>query len=260
MRETLEIAAAVGLVAVVALAWALSARAGERRGQDVVEASAPPTQEESAAIAELLQQLSAPRPPSPEDARLTASLAAIHPGGGLRLPAPVEADESTWQEVVVGRASMRVPADWTVQNDIGGADDRTIGLSPPAMDLYIELRQIHDADSNYLQTVADHARSEYSRSVDRLAEGVILGFEPRAIDGAIGGVEVMNQFGMAVDEETGQPTFRLVLWRARWEQDGAIQRAEFQATLAQDRYGEFAPLIARVLATVRVGRPAEASP
>jgi hypothetical protein len=260
MRE-LEIAAALGLVAVVAaIAWTLSARAGERRGADVVEASAPPTVEESAAIEQLVSELAAPRPPSSKDAELTAALAQVNPGGGLRLPAPVAADESTWQEVVVGRASMRVPADWTVQHDLGDADDRTLGLSPPALDLYIELRQIHNADSNYLQTVADHAWSEYGRSVDRLGEGVILGFEPRAIDGAIGAVEVMNQFGKAIDEETGQPTFRLVLWRGRWEQDGFIQRAEFEARFAQDRYDEFAPLVARVLATVRVGHAVEAAP
>jgi hypothetical protein len=248
------------------LLYTLSARAAEgRRPDDVVEVQTTVTPEtvEDTVILDIGETLGSEAPPeadapAPTEAQMLESLVAISPAGGKQLPAPADVDVSTWQRVDAGHASMRVPADWVVQNRIGepGDDDQTIGLSPEAQDLYIELRQIRNADSNYMQTVLDHARSEYARSPDRLAEGVILGFAPKAIDGAIGGVEIMNQFGKPVDEN-GQPTFRLVLWRGRWERDDAIQRVEFTATFAQDRHEEFAPLVARILETVRIDAPAE---
>ena len=104
-----------------------------------------------------------------------------------------------------------------------------------------------------MQGYLDHAHSEYGRSVDRLVEGTIHGYEPRILDGAVGGIEVMDQFGKPVDEE-GNPTFRLVLWRGRWQAGDTIHRAELTATLGQDRYEHYAPLVARILETVRIQR------
>ena len=180
-------------------------------------------------------------------------LVAISPGGGWQLPPAAAQDTSGWQTVEAGLATMRVPADWTVQNRIGapGDEDQTVGLSPPSMDLYIELRMIRNADNNYRQTAAEHAVSEYSRSPDRLKEGVTFGYQPLLVGGAAGHVEVMNQFGKEFDDE-GNRTFRLILWRGRWEQETLIHRAEFQATFAQERYEEVAPLVRAILDTVRV--------
>lgn len=178
-------------------------------------------------------------------------LVAISPGDGWQLPAPLAVDTSDWQFAEVGLAMMRVPADWIVHNRIGepGAEDQTIGLSPPTNDLHVELRAIRNADSNYKQTLVDHAGPEYARSKDRLAEGVIFGFQPRIQGEAAGHVEVMNQFGKEIDDD-GTRTWRLVLWRGRWEANGEFDRAEFTATLAQDRYEELAPLVNAILGTV----------
>jgi hypothetical protein len=157
--------------------------------------------------------------------------------------------------VEVGYVSMLVPPGWTIQNQIGekGAEDQTTGLSPPANDIYVELRQIRNSDSNYEQTPLDLAQSDYRRSPNRLQEGVIFGFQPMVLDGAVGNVETMNQFGKEKNED-GSLTDRMITWRGRWEQNDAIQEAEFNATFAQDQYEKMAPLVSNILSTIRIKR------
>jgi len=72
------------------------------------------------------------------------------------------------------------------------------------------------------------------------------------IDGAVGYVETMNQFGKEKNDD-GTPTFRMINWRGHWEQDDAIQLVEFGATFAQDGYEKFAPVVSEILATVKIG-------
>ena len=200
-----------------------------------------------------------PKPP-PTAKEMYDGLIAISPPGGWQLPPAPEKNQSDWKTIAVGFASMKVPPDWTVQNQIGkqGDEDQTIGLAPPSNDIYIELRQIQNADSNYEQTAQDHAQSDYRNSPDRLKDGVILGFQPMVIDGAVGSVEIMNQFGKDKNAD-GTPTFRMISWRGRWQQNDAIQRVEFTATFAQDRYEQVAPMVSAVLATVNTnnGEPAK---
>jgi hypothetical protein len=266
----------VGLIlgATVLLAT-LSARAGERKDAAIVgQAPTPaPTDEagddapadDGATLLSSEGTLSVDEPageagddaPSPADQSLVDSLLAIGPPAGWQLPAPPATDTADWQRVEADAASMRVPPDWTVSNRIGepGSGDETIGVSPPDNALYIELRHIRDGDSGYLQTAVDHAQGDYRRSLDRLKEGVIFGYAPRVIDGAVGAVEIMDQFGKPVDDD-GNPTFRLVLWRGRWKRDDFVQRAEFTATMAQDHYEALAPLVNQVLATVVIRKDA----
>jgi hypothetical protein len=257
--------AVVLIVVATVLLLTMSARAGQR-GDDPthVEVQAPASSDAADAVGETLLDISGTitldepvvaAPVAADDQARLDGLLAIAPPGGWQLPPPAEVDMADWQEVRAGAASMRLPPGWTVQNQIGdeGTGDVTIGLSPEALDLYIELRQIRNSDSNYMTTLAEHAHGEYARSVERLEEGVIFGYQPLVIDGALGGVEVMNQFGKERDED-GSLTFRLILWRGRWEQDDQIHRVEFTATFAQDRHDEFAPLVHRVLSTVRIDR------
>ena len=245
------------LVAATALMLTMSARAGEP-GEDppAPEAATDADAEEGTVLFSTQGTVGGeePAPPPASVQEIHDSLVAISPGGGTQLP-PAEAIDTTgWQLAQAGAATMRVPADWTVQNRIGEPcdEDQTVGLAPPSNDVYIELRVIRNADSNYMQALGEHARSEYSRSPDRLAEGVILGYQPRMQGGAAGHVEVMNQFGKEFDDD-GTRTFRLVLWRGRWEENGDFHRVEFTATLAQGDYDRLAPLVAAVLDTVAVG-------
>ena len=60
----------------------------------------------------------------------------------------------------------------------------------------------------------------------------------------------MNQFGKEKNDD-GTPTFRMINWRGRWEQNDAIQKVEFGATFAQDGYEKFAPLVSEILATIK---------
>jgi hypothetical protein len=255
MRQDWTVVAVVLLVAATALVVALSARASARRGEpDVVEVQAASREEVSDAVEQAVIDAEAQASKDAAASQvLHAGLIAISPGGGWRLPAPAEVDTADWQRFDAGAASLRVPRGWTELNRIGDptAGDETVGVAPEAQDLYVELRHIRDSDSSYMQGYLDHVHSEYGRSVDRLAEGVIHGYEPRIVDGAVGGIEVMDQFGKPVDEE-GNPTFRLVLWRGRWQDGDTIHRVELTATMAQDRYEEFAPLVARILETVRI--------
>ena len=246
------------LAAATMLMLTMSARAGERdEDPPVPEAATGADAQEGTVVFSTEGTVGgdeAPAPPPASVQQVHDSLVAISPGGGTRLPPAAAVDTADWQLAQAGAATMRVPADWTVQNRIGvpGDEDQTVGLAPPSNDLYIELRVIRNADSNYMQALGDHARSEYSRSPDRLAEGVILGYQPRLQGGAAGHVEVMDQFGKEFDDD-GARTFRLVLWRGRWEQDGDFHRVEFTATLAQDDYERLAPLIAAILDTVEAG-------
>jgi hypothetical protein len=265
MKSELGLVLVVLVVAAIALMVTLSARAGERRGDpDVVEvrsATAEDLAENAATIeAALAQEIDDAEAAAKAERKLLANLLELGPPGGLQLPPPAETDMADWQRVEAGDASMLLPPGWTVQNrlDHGDGEDVTVGLSPEALDIYVELRRIRNSDSNYRQTLVDHAREEYSRSIDRLKDNVILGYAPRAIDGALGGIEVMNQFGQERDEE-GNPNFRLVLWRGRWEQDEQIHRVEFTATFAQDRHEHFAPLVSRILSTVEIDRDAPPS-
>jgi hypothetical protein len=250
------------IVGATVLLLSMSARASE--GQDdpeVLEASTPEAAETSEApgdegtvIFSVSETIGGeePRPPSPSVQQIHDALLAISPGAGLQLPPAAAVDTSDWQLVEAGLATMRVPRDWVVQNHIGeaGDEDQTIGLSPPSNDLYVELRMIRNADSNYMENASGHAVSEYSRSPDRFKEGVILGYQPLLVGGAAGGVEVMNQFGKEFDDD-GARTFRLILWRGRWEQDTNIHRVQFDATFAQDRFEEFAPMVRAILDTVQ---------
>jgi len=245
------------LVAATALMLTMSARAGERsEDPPPPEAAADADAEEGTVLFSTEGTVGGedPAPPPASIQEIHDSLVAISPGGGTQLPPAAALDTTDWQQAQAGAATIRVPADWTVQNRIGqpGDEDQTVGLSPPSNDVYIELRVIRNADSNYMQALGEHARSEYSRSPDRLAEGVILGYQPRMQGGAAGHVEVMNQFGKEFDDE-GTRTFRLVLWRGRWEENGDFHRVEFTATLAQGDYERLAPLVAAVLDTVAVG-------
>jgi hypothetical protein len=261
MKSSLGWIVIATLVAMTTLMLTLSARAGER-GED------PPAPPEAATDADAEAEAGtvlfsiegkvggdeAPAPPPASIQAIHDSLVAISPGGGWQLPPAAALDKTDWQLAQAGAATMRVPADWTVQNRIGvpGDEDQTVGLAPPSNEVYIELRVIRNADSNYLQALGDHARSEYSRSPGRLAEGVIFGYQPRMQGGAAGHVEVMNQFGKEFDDD-GARTFRLVLWRGRWEENGDFHRVEFTATLAQDDYERLAPRVAAILDTVEVG-------
>jgi hypothetical protein len=254
MRQDWIVVALVALVAATALLWTWSARASPRRQDpDVVEVQAPAGPDAEAIEDALLEMEEQAEQQAGKDQALYAGLIAISPGGGWRLPPPADVDTADWQRFDAGQASLRVPRGWTELNRIGdpGAGDETVGVAPEAQDLYVELRHIRDSDPSYRQGYLDHVHSDYGRSVDRLAEGVIHGFEPRIVDGAVGGIEVMDQFGKPVDEE-GKPTFRLVLWRGRWQEGETIHRVQLEATLAQDRYEEFAPLFARILETVRI--------
>jgi hypothetical protein len=263
MKTNLEWIALALAIGAVVLLLAMPARAGGRQNDpDVLEVStpppveegeAPPAQDDDGVIFSVSGTIGGeePRPPSPSVQQIHDALLAISPGAGLQLPPAAAVDTADWQLVEAGLATMRVPRDWTVQTDIGepGDEDQTIGLSPPSNDLYVELRMIRNADSNYLQHASGHAVSEYSRSLDRLKEGVILGFQPLLVGGAAGGVEVMNQFGKEFDDD-GTRTFRLILWRGRWEQETGIHRVQFDATFAQDRFDAVAPLVRAILDTV----------
>ena len=128
--------------------------------------------------------------------------------------------------------------------------DHTIGFTSMSGDFYIELRQRQNSDSNYMQTAVDHANSDYGRSPDRLKEGVILGFQPMLIDGAVGSVEIMNLYGSEKDED-GSVTPRMINWRGRWEKNDLIHILEVTARFAQDQQEKFAPLVSSILATVK---------
>jgi hypothetical protein len=279
-NETIVVVISVVLGLTVLIAT-LSARAGERKDESIVgEVRAPdgaddtrkqaaqPTEDDAGTTILSIEGTESAYDqdddeddddaPAASDQALLDGLLAIGPPAGWQLPAPPATDTADWDRYEAGAASMRVPHGWTVQNRIGepGSGDETIGVSPPENDLYIELRHIRDADSSYRQTAADHAQGDYRRSLERLQEGVIFGYAPRVIDGTVGAVEIMDQFGKPVDED-GNPTFRLVLWRGRWKQDDFVQRAEFNATMAQDRYEALAPLVNRILATVEIRQGAE---
>ena len=245
------------IVVATILMFTMSARAGEREAERNVGAVAEPPATDEVFDVEPAQDgepvvavLS-----TVEDAQaLHAQLEAAAPAAGWALPASAPTLIDDWQPVRAGHATLSVPPDWTELNRIGeaDADDQTVGMGSPAQDLYVELRHIRNADNNYMTTLAEHAVSEYSRSPDRLREGVIHGHAPRTQHLAAGHLEIMDQFGKAVDED-GAPTFRLVLWRGRWRRGEEFDRVEFTATMAQDRYEEFAPLVNRILETVEIG-------
>ena len=189
------------------------------------------------------------------DKKLYDELISINAPGGLQLPPPVK-DYTHWQNVNAGLASMLIPPGWKTHDQEGtGPEDRirSVGVVSAAEDIYVELRIIQDSDSNYLQTVMNHAQSDYSMSKQRLAEGVVLGFQPMVLDGTVGKVEIMNQFGREKNED-GSPTFRMVIWSGRWEKDDSIHKVEFQATFAQNRYKEFAPIVSNILATIKTSK------
>ena len=277
MKLHLGLTAMVLTIIAAALFASMSARAGDRRstfGGDenqsaeapVAAASVEPAAESDAdqssqsdtssdAIIDVEEDSDTDKPkgPPPTAKELYDGLIAISPPGGVQLPPPRESDQSNWKKIDVGFASMRVPADWVIQNQIGkpGDEDQTIGLAPPSNDIYIELRQIQNADSNYEQTPLDLAISDYRSTPDRLKDGITFGYQPMVIDGAVGYVETMNQFGKDKNDD-GTPTFRMINWRGRWEQNDAIQRVEFGATFAQDGYEKFAPVVSEILATVNM--------
>jgi hypothetical protein len=254
MKSSLGWIIAAVLLGATALMLTMSARAQEPDVEP--EAPAEPVTDEGTVLLQVEGTVGADdaAAPSAQSAQqIHDSLVAISPGAGLPLPPPEAVDTHDWQTAEAGAASMRLPADWTVQNRIGnpGDDDQTVGLSPSSNDLYVELRVIRNADSNYLQQLGEHARSEYSRSPDRYAEHVILGYQPRMQAGAAGHIEVMNQFGKEVDDD-GNRTFRLILWRGRWEENGDFHRVEFSATFAQDDYDRLASMVAAILDTVEI--------
>ena len=278
MKQQLGFTAIVLTLIAIALFAAMSARAGDRRstfGDSNSSADEPPaatTSVEPAADADSDQNSDAnansdaiidsegdtdpdadkPKTPPPSSKEMYDALVAISPPGGVQLPTPPESDHNDWLIVKVGFASMLIPPGWEIQNQIGkdGDEDQTIGVGPPSNEIYVELRQIQNSDSNYMQTPLDLAVSDYRSTPDRLKDRITFGFQPMVIDGAVGYVETMNQFGKEKNDD-GTPTFRMINWRGRWEQNDAIQKVEFGATFAQDGYEKFAPVVSEILSTIK---------
>jgi hypothetical protein len=273
MKQPVSVAGVILSIIAAALFASMSARASDRRSAaagdegQATETSDPATESDADQSSEPDSSSDAiidiegdtdpdadmPKAAPPTAKELFDGLVAVSPGSGVQLPAPTAADHPDWQTVTVGFASMRVPGDWTIQNQIGkpGDEDQTIGLSPPSNDIYVELRHIQNADSNYMNTPLDLTISDYRSTPDRLKDGITFGFQPMVIAGAVGYVETMNQFGKDKNDD-GTPTFRMINWRGRWEQNDAIQKVEFGATFAQDGYDTFAPLVSEILATIKI--------
>jgi len=280
MKSHLGLTAIILVVIIAALFAATSSRAGDRRStfggdenqpaqppaaaSSVMEPAIDPDSDTSAEPAEASSVIidtegdtdpdaEKPKSPPPSEKELYDGLIAISPAAGVQLPTPPESDHANWLIVKVGYASMLVPPGWTIENQIGkeGDEDQTVGLSPPGNDIYLELRQIRNSDSNYEQTPLDLAISDYRRTPDRLKQGITFGFQPMVIDGAVGYVETMNQFGKAKNDD-GTATDRMITWRGHWEQNDSIQLVEFNATFAQDGYEKFAPVVSEILSTIKV--------
>ncbi|MGH8108262.1 MAG: hypothetical protein ACREO1_06040 [Arenimonas sp.] len=197
------------------------------------------------------------RAPLPSSKVMLDGLMAISPGGGLQLPAASNSDSANWPSFNVGLASVRIPPNLSVYSDDGkGSQDHTIGFTSMSGDFYVELRQRQDSDSSYMQTAVDHANSDYGRSPDRFKEGVILGFQPMLIDGAVGSVEIMNLYGRVKDED-GSLTPRMITWRGRWEKNDQIQSIELTARFDQDKQDKFAPIVSNILATIKASNTPE---
>lgn len=184
--------------------------------------------------------------------KLYDELIAISAPGGKQLPAPGQ-EEANWQSFNVGSASLRVPPDWKLHHQSGRAEDRIqeVGVHSPAGDIYVALRLVRDSDTN-AQSPLGYAKNDYKDSIRRLAEEVTLGFQPMAIDGAVGKVEIMNVSGRDKNAD-GSPTFRMITWHGRWTQDNFVHSVEFNARFAQNRHDEITPLVSNILATVKTG-------
>ncbi len=201
--------------------------------------------------AETDSETEASRAPLPSNQVMLDGLVAISPGAGMQLPATTNTNMTSWKSFNVGLASVRIPPSLSVYSDDGkGTQDHTVGFTSMSGDFYVELRQRQDSDSSYMQTAVDHANSDYGRSSDRLKEGVILGFQPMVIDGAIGSVEIMNLYGREKDED-GSLTPRMISWRGRWEKNDQIHSIEVTARFNQDQQEKFAPLVSGILSTIK---------
>lgn len=195
----------------------------------------------------------ASRAPLPSNQVMLDGLIAISTGAGLQLPAPTSTDTTNWINFKVGLASVLIPPSLSVYADDGtGTEDHTVSFTSMSGDFYIELRQRQNSDSNYMQTAVDHANSDYGRSLDRLKEGVIFGFQPIVIDGAVGSIEIMNMYGREKDED-GSLTPRMISWRGRLEQNDLIHSIELTARFSQDQQEKFAPLVSSILSTIKTG-------
>ncbi|MGH8050885.1 MAG: hypothetical protein ACREPB_09530 [Arenimonas sp.] len=193
----------------------------------------------------------ASRAPLPSNQIMLDGLLAISPAKGLQIPTANNTDVTNWNSFNVGLGSVRIPPSLSVYSDDGkGTEDHTVGFTSMSGDLYIELRQRQNSDSSYMQTAYDHANSDYSRSPDRFKEGVVLGFQPMLIDGAVGSVEIMNMYGRVKDED-GSLTPRMITWRGRWEKNDLVHSIELTARFDQAQQEKFAPMVSSILSTIK---------
>ncbi|MGE0384917.1 MAG: hypothetical protein AB7Q97_09330 [Gammaproteobacteria bacterium] len=188
--------------------------------------------------------------PDPTIAEASRKLAGIGPSFGLQLAAPPIADYAAqgWEMVNAGGISMFVPSGWTVVEQDDGAVP-VVGVVAPGNDLYVELRFIRDA-LRRPGIVLEDAIDAYASAKERGAKGVVLGYAPLFVDGAVGHVEIMNAGGVERNPD-GSRAHRTNSYRGAKRVGDEVFKAEFRATFDQSNQDEFGPTVLNIIRSIR---------
>jgi hypothetical protein len=96
----------------------------------------------------------------------------------------------------------------------------------------------------------EEALEHYASARDRADRGVVLGFAPLSVDGAIGHVELMNSGG-TVNEPDGSLTHRNNRYRGARRFGETVITVELKMTFAQADQDRFGPLALNAMRSVR---------
>ncbi len=186
--------------------------------------------------------------PTIEEAQ--GKLLAISAPYGLQLTAPPVADYAAqgWSAITVGEISMFVPPGWTVVEQDHGASPE-IGLAAPGNDGYIELRFIRDA-LRRPGIALEEAGSNYASAKERAEKGIVLGYAPLIVDGAVGHIEIMNSGGVEKNAD-GSLAHRMNRYQGAKRVGEELFSAEFRARFDQSGQDKFGPIILNIIRSIQ---------
>lgn len=190
-------------------------------------------------------------PPSQDAER---KLLAISPPAGLQLSAPPVADYAAegWMRVDLAAVSMYAPPGWVV-TERDESTFPTVVLVSPGNDAAVELRVLADALRRPGIALED-ALQHYASAKERADRGVVLGYAPLTLDGAVGHVEIMNSGG-TLTEADGSPTARNNSYRGAKRIGETVFTVELRMTFAQADQEKFGPLALNVMRSLRFNAP-----
>jgi len=182
--------------------------------------------------------------------RIEAQLARLAKPKGLQLPR-AQTDYAGWDLHDGGPLLLHLPPTDGYSLSSGGGSLQ-VSFSPEASGTSVRLDLAYVGDAIKPGDALEAARDSYRRVAQRLGKGEILGYQPMALDGIAGALEIYDE----ADADSGEAR-RVVKWLGFQQVETEVYPIECQVVLEAAAYERLAPVIGGILQSFRVATAAE---